>query len=160
MEYNDLINIDIEFNANLLLDEAQLTDGYTTFIDPKTNNPINGWLIKRISSGYAFDLSNYLKDRFKLNDCRPRFYIQEPGISIPFHTDRGTKCSFNFVLSDNPDPISFRDRTVIYKTALLNTSIEHAVLNPKTKRILFKVSVLDKTFKEIRDVLPLKLQFR
>ena len=155
-----LIPINFDFDKEKLIAQANVLSGYETFIDPATNLPINGWLIKKISSGYGFEISNYLKDYFQCKDCRPRFYIQEAGVSIPFHKDRGTLCSFNFLLSDQLDPISFKDRTVTYRTALLNTSIDHAVINPKSKRILFKVSIFDKSFDEIKNVLPLKLQFR
>lgn len=155
-----LVPFDFDFDKEKLMAQADIVSGYEPFIDPANNLPIDGWLIKRISSGYGFEISNYLKDYFQCNECRPRFYIQEAGVSIPFHKDRGTLCSFNFLLSDHLDPISFRDRTVTYRTALLNTSIDHAVINPKSKRILFKVSIFDKSFDEIKNVLPLKLQFR
>jgi hypothetical protein len=160
MLIHDLIPIDVDFDKEKLIAQANILSGYNTFIDPANNRPINGWLIKKISSGYGLEISDYLKDYFQLSDCRPRFYIQEAGVSIPFHKDRGTLCSFNFVLSDHLDPISFRDRTVTYKTALLNTSIDHAVINPKSKRLLFKVSIFDKSFEEIKNVLPSKLQIR
>ncbi len=159
MIINDLININFGFDRERLLEEANQLAGYETFIDPKYNTPISGWQIKKINSSYGLEISNFLKDYFQLKDISPRFFIQPPGVSIMFHRDRETKCSFNFVLSDDPDPISFRHRQVVYKTALLNTSIEHAVLNPKNRRILFKVSVFDKTFEEIKNSLPSKFQF-
>jgi hypothetical protein len=158
--FNDLIDFDLDFDKERLLAQANILSGYQTFIDPANNRPIHGWMIKPVSDGYGLEISNFLKDKFQLTDCRPRFYIQEAGINIPFHKDRHTLCSFNFLLSDDLAPISFIGRTVTYKTAVLNTSIAHAVINPKSKRILFKVSVFDKSFEEIKNVLPSKLQFR
>ena len=160
MQFNDIINIDIDYNKDLLLEQANILLGYEKFLDPVNDSPVNGWLIKRISDGYGLKISNFIKDYFNLKDCRPRFYIQEAGVSIPFHKDRGTLCSFNFLLSESLDPITFRNRSVTYKTALLNTSIDHAVINPKSKRLLFKISVFDKSFEEIKNVLPSKLQIR
>lgn len=157
---NNLVPFNCIFDRVSLYNEACDLKGYETFIDPKTQLPIHGWLIKRIDSGYGSIISNFFKNYFQLKDCRPRFYIQEVGVSIPFHKDRGTQCSFNFVLTDDPDPITFRDETLIYTTALLNTSVDHAVLNPKKKRILFKLSIFDKSFDEIKNVLPSKLQIR
>ena len=156
----EIIEFNLNFDNRLLLEQANDLNGYEPFIDPANNLPVRGWLIKRITNGYGLEISNFLKDYFNLADCRPRFYIQEANVSIPFHIDRSTLCSFNFLLSDNLDPISFRTKTVVYKTALLNTTIEHAVLNPKNKRILFKVSVFDKTFEEIQNVLPPELYLR
>jgi hypothetical protein len=160
MQTNDLINFDFDFDKDRLLAQANILSGYQPFIDTANGCAVKGWLIKQVSEGYGLEISNFLKDYFHLTDCRPRFYIQEAGISIPFHKDRGTLCSFNFLLSDDLDPISFRHRTITYKTAVLNTSIDHAVFNPKNKRVLFKVSVFDKSFQEIINVLPSKLQLR
>jgi hypothetical protein len=160
MHSNDLIDLNFDFDKDRLLSQANIVSGYQPFIDPANGGAVNGWLIKRVTDGYGLEISNFLKDYFHLTECRPRFYIQEAGVSIPFHKDRGTLCSFNFLLSDDLDPISFRHRTATYKTALLNTSVDHAVLNPKNKRILFKVSVFDKSFQEIINVLPSKLQLR
>lgn len=157
---HNLIELDVDIDRQQLLNEAEDLSGYKTFIDPKTNDPINGWLIKRIETGYGQIVSDFFKKQFNLKDCRPRFYIQEPGVDIPFHKDRGTLCSFNFVLSDKPDPIWFRNGSMVYRNALLNTAVDHAVLNTKSKRVLFKLSIFDQTFQEIKDVLPLKIQIR
>lgn len=155
-----IVNFELDFDREKLLAEATDPAGYETFVDPKTKLAIKGWCIKKVNAGYALEISDFFKEYFQLKDCRPRFYIQEPGIDIKFHIDRATLCSFNFVLSDNPDPITFRFGKVFYTSALLNTTVEHAVLSTRTKRILFKISVFDKTFEEIKDVLPHKLQLR
>lgn len=155
-----LIEFQIDFDREQLLSQAQDLEGYQTFVDPKTNAMIPGWHIKRVNQGYAQELTEFFKKEFALEDCRPRFYIQDPGVSIGFHTDRQTLCSFNFLLSDNPDPISFRTGTMFYVNALLNTTVEHAVLATKNRRLLFKISVFDKSFEEVSSVLPTRLQFR
>ena len=154
-----LINFEFDFDQERLLAEATDLEGYETFVDPKTKLSKEGWFIKKIKKGYGLEISDLFKEYFQLKDCRPRFYIQEPGVNINFHIDRGTLCSFNFLLSDTPDPITFRSGEVFYTCALLNTTVEHAVLSTKSKRILYKISVFDKTFEEIKNTLPLKLQF-
>lgn len=151
-----LIDFELDFDRKKLLEEANDPSGYETFVDPKTKLSIEGWFIKKIGKGYGLEISNFFKKYFQLKDCRPRFYIQEPGVNINFHIDRGTLCSFNFLLSDTPDPITFRSGEVFYTTALLNTSVEHAVLATKNKRILYKISVFDKTFEEVKNTLPLR----
>ena len=155
---NKLIEIDIKFDKERLLQEALDLDGYTTFINPKDKKPVEGWYIKVITDGYGLVVSNYLRDYFNISLCKPRFYIQQPGVTLPFHKDRGTLCSFNFLLSENPEPILFRDETILYKHCLLNTAVEHSVVNSNEKRILFKAGVFNKTFDEIKSVLPSKLQ--
>jgi len=155
-----LINFDIDFDKETLLKEANDPEGYENFRDPLTNNPINGWQIKRITTGYGYTLSESFKNFFELQDARPRFYIQHPNVTIPFHTDRNTLCSFNILLTENTEPITFRDSTVSYRVGLLNTTVEHAIINSKHIRILYKISIFDKSFEEIKNVLPSKLQFR
>lgn len=155
-----LFDFDIDFDRERLLDEAGVSSGYETFLDPLNNRPANGWLIKRIDSGYGLEVSNFFKDLLKSSDCRPRFYVQQPKVTIPFHTDRSTLCSINILLTDKTAPIFFRSGPVHYNTALLNTTVEHAVFNPSETRILYKISIFDKTFEEVKEKLPQKIQYR
>jgi len=156
---NHLIHFTYEYDHGRLLLEANDPNGYVKYCVSETNYTIDGWHIKRCSNGYAMEINNHFKNLFNLTDCKPRFYIQEPGFDIGFHTDQNTLCSFNFVLSNDPDPISFTNFDVIYNQALLNTQVKHAVLKTKSKRILFKISVFDKSFEEIARVLPSKLNY-
>ena len=145
------------FDSELLMKESIDSNAYSAFIDPLNGEAFNGWLIKRTQSGYG----QYLTDRFAelidSKDCRSRYYIQSAGYNIGFHKDRGALCSLNILLIGWEDPITFRDFKYNYKIALLNTQQEHAVLSTTTERRLFKISVFDKSFEEVRDVLSSKL---
>jgi len=153
-----IIEFEFDYNKELLLAEANDMNGYEPFIDPLNGDVFNGWMIKRVNTGYAQEMSDYFQNLFESKDCKPRFYIQEPGFSLPFHRDRGTLCSFNFLLSENPDVINFRKFNYTYRIGLLNTQAEHAVLNVTSKRVLLKISVFDKTFDQIGSILPTKLR--
>lgn len=158
--YNNHI-IDIStfvFDPELLMKESLDSADYLPFIDPLTGYEFKEWLIKRSSSGHAQSLSDKFAKMIDSKDCRPRFYIQSAGYNIGFHKDRGTLCSLNILLSGSEDPITFRDFKYNYKIALLNTQQDHAVLSTTTERRLFKISVFDKSFEEVRDVLSSKLQ--
>lgn len=85
----------------------------------------------------------------------PRFYFQEPFYMVPRHTDNGTTCSFNFILTEDPAPIIFDDGEIVYSQALLNTTIPHSVVNGPEERILLKISIFDTPF----DVVAAKLQY-
>lgn len=143
-----IYKFNFDYDHNKLVQQA-LEPGYENFVDPKNGKVFDQWFIKRIDSGYGKEISNYFE---KIFDCevRPRFYIQEPGWSLGFHKDRGTQCAINIVLQGNKDKISFREAEYEYKVALLNLQEEHAVLNPKEKRYLFKLSIFDKTYEEIK----------
>lgn len=153
-----IIEFDFDYNKELLLTQAIDMEGYEPYIDPLGSQSSDKWLIKRVNTGYAQEMSDHFQKLFELKECRPRFYIQRLGFSLPFHKDRGTQCSFNFLLSENPDVINFRDFDYLYKIGLLNTQMEHAVLNLTSERILFKISVFDKTFEEVANILPTKLR--
>lgn len=155
-----LTELDFDFDKELLKTEALILDGYTPFVDPLGGAVYNDWLIKHATSDYALKITDYIRQLFDLKDCRPRFYIQKPGFKLGFHKDRGTLCSFNFLLSDNLDAINFRNGDRYYQTCLLDVQEEHAVLNVTSDRILFKISIFDKTFGEIDSALPYKLQCR
>ena len=157
LKYSDYIYpVSFAYDQQLLLSES-MNDGYETYFDPLCKVFIKGWMIKKITEGYGMTWCQNFARFIESNDCRPRFYILEPGHKINFHKDRGTQCSLNIILSDGSDPISFRDFDYSYKIALLNTQQEHAVISPKTQRRLFKVSVFDKTFNEVSEILESKL---
>ena len=83
----------------------------------------------------------------------PRFYYQKKGDRLVLHTDRGTQCSLNFVLTEDPDPIYFEnDEQVYYRVGLLNTSEKHAVYTTKD-RYLFKLSFADTSFEKVKNQL-------
>lgn len=170
-----LHRFDYDFDKERLLSEAQIKDGYEPFIDPLTKKKINDWLIKHVDNKQKA-IDYYTKGKVHIKDCdtpyaleitehfrqltgfrcKPRFYDQKADFELPYHKDRGTECSINFVLSDEPDPISFFDGEVIYTVGLLNTQVEHAVFATK-QRYLFKLSFFDNTFDEVKNVLSSKL---
>jgi hypothetical protein len=82
-------------------------------------------------------------------DGRPRFYWTEPNSVIPKHVDNGTQCSLNFILSDDPAPITFFGKDYFYTQVLLNTTLPHSVTNGATERILLKISIFDETYEEL-----------
>ena len=110
----------------------------------------------KIAHGH-FDYAKKLEETFNIKS-RPRFYNLEPNSHLPYHTDRETKCSINFILdSDNPAPVKFRhpwNEELVYeyqyKCALLNTQVEHSVITGDTSRLLFKLSIFDESFTSVK----------
>jgi hypothetical protein len=151
-----LFIFDYSFDKERLIDEAIDFDEYTPFVDPKNGNILDYWLIKNISSGYAKQISDDFANFFSVK-IKPRFYYQKAGYSLPFHKDRGTMCSINFVLSEERDMISFKDYDIFYNIAVLDTQVEHAVLNPKADRLLFKLSITDLNFDDVVNILKQSL---
>lgn len=153
-------------NTEELLKEANAENGYTPFVDQIHNKIIPGWYYKEATAEHptALHLRDVYSKLFNLSGLRARFYDQIPGYNIDFHKDRGTICSFNFLLEGNYDPVIFGAPGIryncLYKFALLNTQVHHAVMNIKVRRRLFKLSVYDKSFEEIASVLPNVLSSR
>lgn len=80
---------------------------------------------------------------------KPRFYWTAPNSVIPEHVDNGTQCSLNFILSEDPAPISFSGENYVYEQVLLNTTIPHSVTNGPIERILLKISIFDETYEQL-----------
>ena len=105
----------------------------------------NDWKIVR----HEFDYSKKLCNFFNVNG-RPRFYILDPYAILPQHTDLETKCSLNFIINDNYAPVMFGKKEYNYKYALLNVSEEHGVINNDKERLLFKISIFDEKFDQVK----------
>lgn len=150
--------IETEYDEDRLRQEAMDREGYEPFVDPKNGNVIEKWLIKRRMSDYSKELVCKFQDMLKC-DIKPRFYIQEKDFMLPWHVDRGTKCAVNIVLSTQGDPIEFRHtvgedtyrRKYYYRCALIDTTQEHRVKAISEPRVLFKMSIFDKSFEEARE---------
>jgi len=174
-----LWKFDYDFNRERLLHEAKEGDFYQPFTDygNQSNEEFVGWLVEnphlkekvfkfyenlRVhvknadKCPYALEIAKYFTDLTGRKSW-PRFYYQKKGYKLPLHTDRSTKCSINFVLTENPDPIYFdNDEQIYYTVGLLDTSERHAV-RATEDRYLFKLSFVEANFKEIKDVLLSKL---
>ena len=168
-----------EFDRKRLLQEAISIGWYKPFTDVgnQSNEEFVEWLDKnphlkkKVSKfyknlrvhvkeadkcPYALEIAKYFTD-LTGEESYPRFYHQKKGYRLSLHTDRGTKCSINLVLTEDPDPMYFENGEQVYYTVgLLNTSEKHAV-HATEDRYLFKLSFAETTFEEIKDVLSSKL---
>lgn len=97
---------------------------------------------------YTDDHIEKVMSDFKIKG-KPRFYWTAPNSVIPEHIDNGTQCSLNFILSDDPAPITFGDVEVFYEQALLNTRVPHSVNNLNSERILLKISIFDESYESL-----------
>lgn len=144
--------INYKYDHKRLYNEAIYADGYVSFNDPLTKKDIPEWCISKTIGPYGLSI---VKDFSNICDCeiRPRYYIQEKGFTLPFHTDRGTQCAINFVLSTSKDPIRFKTESGInsyqYRTAIVDVTKEHEVRASKEDRYLFKLSIFDKSYEDV-----------
>ena len=122
-----------------------------TYTD-NVHQPFDNWKISRLKSfDYADDIMEELNLIDFVSDYRSRFYLLEKNAVLGTHVDVGTQCSLNFILCDKPAPVTFEDtENFYYQNCLFNTSIPHSVINGNEDRVLFKISIFDKTFDEVR----------
>lgn len=146
-----LVELQYPLDIAALLKEANDLRGYKPFIAHE--GVIRAWLIKNTDAGYAKEVADTFGKLINSTAVQARFYRQAPGYFLDFHKDYGTQCSLNVLLSENADPITFEHGDVHYKTALLDTQSLHAVKNTTATRVLFKVSVMDRTFSEVLNIL-------
>ena len=127
--------------------------------DPRVPNGIPQWLIAQPEN---YDVPDYHMEYINqiISDidivCKPRFYYQESNFSLPNHIDFNTGCSINFVLSDDPAPVTILDKDYLYTQGLLNTTVMHGVKNSGTERILLKLSIFDLDFEQVSEHLKQK----
>lgn len=86
--------------------------------------------------------------------CYPRYYILKPGFVLDIHKDDGTQAAFNYLLSDDNDPIIYSiddvEYEILYSKGLLNLQEYHRVPQTSSERILLKLSIYDYSFEECK----------
>lgn len=78
-------------------------------------------------------------------------YKQLANTSVHMHIDPATACSVNVVLSEDYAPVIFEDYgEIMYKSALFNTSLNHAVPAYPKERLLLKFAFLEETYEDVK----------
>lgn len=147
--YNDhnIFIFDYDFDYNIIESHwREHEDGFVEYTDPRLDGNIDHWQIARMQ---RFDYLREIGDLFKIKNGRPRFYHLKANTTIPMHKDYNTTCSLNIDLSVDPAPINFEDKSYTYKTAILNTTNVHGVVNGPNERRTLKVSIFDQTYEEV-----------
>lgn len=109
---------------------------------------------KDLKSDIVKNYCNTFKEEYNLpGKVDGRFYRLKANHTLPWHIDSGTMCSVNFVLSEEAAPVKFESGVYYYKQALLNTSIKHCVENGNKDRLLFKISIFEKSFEDVAALL-------
>ena len=143
---NNLIHIDYPLDyEKIMVDckEAEKTAvAYTDDRWPGKSSP--GWRISKYTSPY---IESIIED-FEV-DGRPRFYWLGANLHLPEHVDNTTTCSLNFVLSEDPAPVTVLGENFYYRSASLNTSVLHSVTNGPVERVLFKISIFNESYEDI-----------
>lgn len=149
----ELIHLNYNYDKNLLLQESEKARLNAKPWEGGNNYKIDKWLVSYYNSEYIKKIMNDLNIQGK-----PRFFYQQPNFHLMPHKDFGTMCSVNIILSDNPEPIIFKEKTFYYTQALINVQKIHSVKTLNTERIMLKISIPDKSFdevsKEINYVVP------
>ena len=143
------------FNANIKFNKGLFQKEYDSlFVNEKgysdKTGAVDWWRVIRkddMTSKVVHDFAHKIKDAFELpGKVDGRFYRLVAGHKLPWHQDRGTQCSFNFVISGTA-PCWFKDECdneyrFTYEQSLFNTQAWHSVEASDFDRLLFKVSYL------------------
>jgi hypothetical protein len=82
-----------------------------------------------------------------------RFVYIAPNTELPIHSDKGTRCAINFVLTGKYPIQWVIDENArelnMYETAILDVTQPHFVQTGWNERILLKLSFLDAGFEEV-----------
>lgn len=161
---NDYIKIiNLEYDSEALVEEHKRV----SFKPFSTEKKHGGWFDYAPTwlQGRVYDeelsnyseitrLTNYLKHTLVTQNIRPRFYKQEANTSVPMHSDIGTQCCVNIILSETSAPIIFENiGPISYSCALLNITKRHEVPAFNRERLLLKFSIFDISYEEAYEVL-------
>jgi len=154
---NHIFKFNIELDKNLLLNVLKFVKkNAVTYKDNRQDSYIDNWKIVRHNFPYATDLIFRLG--LEKYDVRPRFYILHKNTTLKMHKDLGTQCSANFILSDDPSPVSIEGTNYYYENALLNTQLEHGITYYSfNDRLLFKLSIMDLSFIDAKNIISANL---
>ena len=120
------------------------------YTDPRyPDKVLDTWLILKYNDVYIDEI---MKD-FGVSGS-PRFYWQEPNSTLPMHVDNNTTCSINFVLTENPAPVTIEGTDYIYEQAVLDTTKLHGVNTNNEDRILLKISIFDESYADLIKRIP------
>lgn len=149
-------NIDIEYDKDKLISEANLID-FKPFELPEPRGSwfdyVPTWLQGRVSenntASEVFRIADIISNKIGTKDIRPRFYKQDENTELPMHSDNGTLCAINIILSDDFAPIVFeKDGAHTYNCAILNVQERHSVPAFHKQRFLIKYSIFDVSYAE------------
>ena len=150
-----LIHLDYPLDKNLLWETANnLKRHSVNYIDPRIEKIARNWKVIKHTSPYIEKIIN----DFGVGGS-PRFYWLDPDTRLRTHVDNGTTCSINLILNENPAPVTMSNVDMFYTQALLDTTVPHSVTNGPEERVLLKISIFDKTFKEVAQQIKYKQMF-
>jgi len=142
-------DFDIDYLNNLAHVYKEKSNYYEDF---RTDADFDFWKIYRLEKDD--DYIEEIASDLNISNYKPRFYWLEENAFLPEHIDLNTECSLNVVLSDEPSPVTVEGIDYVYSSAILNTQRKHSVRNGNKERVLFKLSIFDKSYEEIVKDIP------
>ena len=112
-------------------------------------------VVEFIDDEYATQIINDLQ---LIGMCIPKMGWLKPHAHLTEHVDYETLASINFLLSDDPAPVTCSNIDHYYTAAVLNTQAPHAVKNGDTERILFRIAILEETYESLVARIPYKIE--
>lgn len=102
---------------------------------------------------YVMKLIRQFRRLLKHKTLEAAMYWQKPNSLVHAHIDPKCPCAINYVLSGTDSVLYYLDYGEYkYKIALLDTSIMHGIRGGNEERILFKIPIWDRTYKQVREV--------
>lgn len=141
-----LLHLNYELKRDLILKETEEAKKLAKY---HTDNryPLRVFTEWKVSMYNGKYIKKIMKDFDVIGT--PRFYWLKPNATISTHIDNTTKCSLNFLLSENNTAIIINGKEYFYKNALLNTTQPHSVKNGNKERLLFKISIENENFENV-----------
>lgn len=144
---------DFIMGFNFDFDKQKLLDQYRKNLDNSSNFDADGLPVSipkiQFQEDFEFDYADLLMDYFGVKG-EAKYYTVKKGSDFDLHVDTLPLCSINVLLSGNPAPVYIGGKNYLYRNCVLNIKQPHGVFMNDEERILFKISIFDYTFEEVK----------
>lgn len=152
---------DYIFGFDFDFDKQKLLQQYKKNLQNSKNFNDNGLPVSvpklQLQEDFEFNYAQELMDFFEITG-EAKYYTVKKDCDFDLHVDTLPQCSINVLVSDNPAPVFIGGKNYMYKNCVLNVKEPHGVFMNDETRILFKISIFDYTFEEVKQKINTKLK--
>lgn len=149
MENNFILHLNLQYDKIKLRQEFRRLDFNKSFTSPNIKDT---WLRATLDDLTKYPIIKSLHENFKESNILG--FTLQPNAYVHMHTDPKTRCSINFILSDDYGPAIFEEfGKVSYECALFNNSRMHMVPSYPMERLLLMFAYYDRSFNDVKEMI-------
>ena len=152
---------DYIFGFDFNFDKQKLLQQYEKNLQNSKNFNDDGLPVSipklQLQEDFEFDYAQELMVFFGITG-EAKYYTVKKDCDFDLHVDTLPQCSINVLVSDNPAPVFIGGKNYMYQNCVLNVKKPHGVFTNDENRILFKISIFEHTFEEVKQKVHNKIK--